>query len=74
MTHYNEDGMRMTNCCGACSTFDEDGTLYCKACYQPVELRKVCNWLEHLTHNEAHAVIKITQSNGEENMYGNKIR
>ena len=37
MTHYNEDGMRMTNCCGACSTFDEDGTLYCKACYQPVE-------------------------------------
>jgi|TARA_Y100000034_G_scaffold33168_1_gene40697 hypothetical protein len=35
---YNEDGMRMTDCCGACSTFDEHGTLYCKICYQPVEI------------------------------------
>ena len=34
--NYNNDGMRMTDCCGACSTYDENGTLYCKACYQAV--------------------------------------
>lgn len=28
---------RMTTCCGACSTIDQDtGVLYCKKCYQPV--------------------------------------
>jgi hypothetical protein len=37
---YNEKGMRMTDCCGACSTFMEDGTgaylLCCKKCYESV--------------------------------------
>ena len=32
----NEDGMRLTDCCGTCSTFDENGILYCKACYEEV--------------------------------------
>jgi hypothetical protein len=32
---FNKEGMRMTDCCGACSTFSE-GLLCCKACYQPV--------------------------------------
>jgi len=27
---------RMTDCCGACSTYDEFGVLYCKACFEPV--------------------------------------
>ena len=36
MKRYNEDGMRMTDCCGACSTYDEFGELYCKACYTVV--------------------------------------
>lgn len=26
-----------TSCCGAAATYDEGGTLYCKACYEPVE-------------------------------------
>lgn len=26
----------LTSCCGAPSTFDEDGALYCKVCYQSV--------------------------------------
>ena len=33
---YNEDGMRLTDCCGAVSTHDENGELYCKACYNVV--------------------------------------
>lgn len=33
---YDEDGHRLTNCCGAFSTFFEDGTLYCKKCYTEV--------------------------------------
>ena len=40
MTHhlrnYDEKGMRLTDCCGAVSTYDEYGQLYCKACYEPV--------------------------------------
>lgn len=33
---YDRDGMRLTNCCGAHSTFTDDG-LACKACYELVE-------------------------------------
>jgi len=33
---YALDGVRLTDCCRAYSTFDEHGTLYCRACYQPV--------------------------------------
>jgi hypothetical protein len=33
---YNDEGMRLTDCCGACSTFDESGNLYCKACFKGV--------------------------------------
>jgi hypothetical protein len=32
---YNDEGMRMTNCCGACSTYC-DGVLCCKGCYKKV--------------------------------------
>ena len=27
--------MKLTDCCGAYSTYDENGVLYCKACYRP---------------------------------------
>ena len=33
---YAEDGTRLTDCCGAYSTYDEGGELYCKKCFQPV--------------------------------------
>lgn len=33
---YDHDGVRITTCCGAYSTFDQDGILYCKACFSPV--------------------------------------
>ena len=33
---YAQDGTRLTDCCGAYSTFDESGSLYCKACYGEV--------------------------------------
>lgn len=33
---YDEDGMRMTDCCGAASTYME-GQLCCKACYNLVD-------------------------------------
>ena len=29
-------GMRLTDCCGSVSTFNEYGELYCKHCYYPV--------------------------------------
>ena len=32
----SEDGGRLTDCCGCYSTFDQDGGLYCKACYRYV--------------------------------------
>lgn len=39
---YNESGMRMTDCCGACSTFMDDGRgnydLCCKKCYERVSV------------------------------------
>jgi len=31
-----ETGMRMTDCCGAMSTYDENGSLHCKECYEEV--------------------------------------
>ena len=35
---YDEDGMRLTDCCGCCSTFCLDtGDLVCKNCFEPVE-------------------------------------
>lgn len=34
---YNEEGMRLTDCCGAWSSYDENGELYCKACFNLVE-------------------------------------
>jgi hypothetical protein len=37
MKKFNNEGMRMTDCCGACSTYDEEGTLVCKGCYREVE-------------------------------------
>ena len=33
---YDQDGMRVTDCCGAHSTYDEHGQLYCKACFEAV--------------------------------------
>lgn len=30
---FNEKGVRMTDCCGAASTLDQDGRLHCKECY-----------------------------------------
>ena len=33
---YDENGMRLTDCCGCHSTYDENGVLYCKGCYKPV--------------------------------------
>jgi len=35
---YDEDDMRLTDCCGSHSTYDENGTLYCKTCYAEVEI------------------------------------
>ena len=36
---YNEDGMRLTDCCGCLSTYSLDtGTLYCKKCFEDVEV------------------------------------
>ena len=39
---YDEHGMRLTNCCGAHSTYMDDGiggeVLCCKACYHEVEV------------------------------------
>jgi hypothetical protein len=32
---YNDEGMRLTDCCGCVSTFCDD-TLSCKGCYKPV--------------------------------------
>lgn len=33
MKRFNDEGMRLTDCCGACSTIDCDsGVLYCKKC------------------------------------------
>lgn len=32
---YSEDGTRLTDCCGAMSTFS-DGELVCKVCWAPV--------------------------------------
>jgi len=34
---YNDSGMRMTDCCGVYSTYDQDETLYCKKCFGPVD-------------------------------------
>ena len=31
------DGTRLTNCCGAYSTYMDTDQLCCKACYNPVE-------------------------------------
>lgn len=36
MPHYDDDGYRLTDCCGAVSTYDEFGELYCKVCYDVV--------------------------------------
>lgn len=33
--HFSPDGMRLTDCCGAFSTFSET-TLVCKGCWEPV--------------------------------------
>ena len=33
---YNKDGMRMTDCCGCVSTYDDGDILYCKGCFKPV--------------------------------------
>jgi len=33
---YGEDGCLLTTCCGAYSTFADDGGLMCKACYRDV--------------------------------------
>lgn len=35
---YDEDGMRLTDCCGCLSTYDATGTLYCKKCFEGVEV------------------------------------
>jgi len=36
-THYATDGTRLTDCCGAYSTYDIDsGDLVCRACYTSV--------------------------------------
>jgi hypothetical protein len=35
---YDTDGHRLTNCCGAFSTFMDGEVLCCKACYQEVSL------------------------------------
>lgn len=37
MAKYNEDGERLTDCCGAMSTYC-DGVLVCKACYNEVPI------------------------------------
>jgi len=36
MKKYDSDGHRLTNCCGAFSTFMEGEVLCCKACYREV--------------------------------------
>lgn len=35
---YDDEGHRLTNCCGAFSTFDSDAVLRCKACGYAVPL------------------------------------
>jgi len=37
MKNYNDEGMRMTDCCQSASTYF-DATLVCKGCYEDVEL------------------------------------
>lgn len=34
--NFNTDGMRLTDCCGACSTY-HGSTLCCKVCYREVD-------------------------------------
>lgn len=34
---YDDEGMRLTDCCGAYSTYFDD-VLACKACYKEVEI------------------------------------
>jgi len=36
MKKYNDDGMRLTDCCGAYSTYAHDGQLCCKKCWRAV--------------------------------------
>jgi hypothetical protein len=40
MKKYDESGMRLTDCCGAHSTYpiDAHGGLCCKKCYRTVEI------------------------------------
>ena len=33
---FSDDGTRLTDCCGAYSSFDDFGDLYCKCCYKQV--------------------------------------
>ena len=33
---YGDDGTLLTACCGSYSTFDEDGSLMCKTCFEDV--------------------------------------
>ncbi len=33
---FNDEGVRLTDCCGCMSTYDEMGTLVCKGCYNEV--------------------------------------
>jgi len=42
------EGMRLTDCCGACSTFDGEGILYCKSCGEAVGVGQGdgCEYLE----------------------------
>ena len=36
---YDENGMRLTDCCGCHSTYSLDtGSLYCKKCFEDVEV------------------------------------
>ena len=37
MIHYDENGMRLTDCCAAHSTFC-DGAQCCKVCFEEVEV------------------------------------
>lgn len=34
---YDDKGARMTDCCGATSQHDEDGVLFCTACFDEVK-------------------------------------
>ncbi len=39
MKRYDDDGMRLTDCCGAHSTYSQsDATLCCKACWHEVSI------------------------------------